>query len=384
VARRARGILESGPAHLNLQFAEPLGWAPGPWPERSGHEPGTGGGSPGSPARPGLPALPGHERGVVVAGDGAGAFAWMLARVRGWPLLAEPTSLARVEAVAVPRYQALLSSDEGAALAARAEVVVTVGRPTLSRQVRALVEGAPELWAVLPGPLGRAPLNARRVIPAPDDGWWREVDPVLVPAAPSPWSEAWRTAAAALPPDPASGEWGVEGVAAEVCRLLPAGVPLVAGSSRAVRALDAVMPAAPAEAVRRVVANRGLAGIDGTVSTAVGVALGCGGGWALALMGDLTFLHDAGGLLIGPHERRPDLRIVVLNDGGGTIFSGLEHAGADRAAFSRVFTTPHGADIGALCAGYGVAHTPVRSVAELSDALAGRPTGVQVVEALLA
>src|SRR5690606_25802447 len=125
-------------------------------------------------------------------------------------LLAEPTSLARVEEAAVPRYQALLSSDEGAALAARAEVVVTVGRPTLSRQVRALVEGAPELWAVLPGPLGRAPLNARRVIAAPDDGWWREVDPRLVPAASSAWSDAWQAAAAALPPDPASAGWSVE------------------------------------------------------------------------------------------------------------------------------------------------------------------------------
>src|SRR5690606_26386250 len=114
------------------------------------------------------------------------------------------------------------------------------------------------------------------------------------------------------------------------------------------------------------VANRGLSGIDGTVSTAVGLALGLGqsggdGPRITALMGDLTFLHDVGGLLIGPLEPRPHLRIVVVNDGGGTIFSAMEHATGDPSHLERFFTTPHGVDISAVCAAYGVRHHQVNS-----------------------
>ena len=93
-------------------------------------------------------------------------------------------------------------------------------------------------------------------------------------------------------------------------------------------------------------ANRGASGIDGTVSTAVGAALAHGGGPAYALMGDLTFLHDSTGLVIGPGEPRPDLTIVVVNDDGGGLFTLLEQGAPEHAAvFERVFGTPHGADL---------------------------------------
>ena len=99
---------------------------------------------------------------------------------------------------------------------------------------------------------------------------------------------------------------------------------------------------------RKVIANRGLSGIDGTVSTAIGAALGRPStSRALALIGDVTFLHDANGLVLGPHEPRPDLTIVVVNDDGGSIFSMLEQgapAYADR--FDALFGTPHGVDLG--------------------------------------
>ena len=92
------------------------------------------------------------------------------------------------------------------------------------------------------------------------------------------------------------------------------------------------------------VASRGLAGIDGCVSTAPGIALAAPDGSATyALMGDLTFLHDQGGLLIGPHEPRPDLTVVVPNDDGGGIFTLLEPGEPERAAtFERIFGTPTG------------------------------------------
>jgi 2-succinyl-5-enolpyruvyl-6-hydroxy-3-cyclohexene-1-carboxylate synthase len=157
---------------------------------------------------------------------------------------------------------------------------------------------------------------------------------------------------------------------------------LVVGSSNPVRDLDLVGTWSGAPPT--VLANRGLAGIDGTVSTALGVALaarGAGRGVVRALLGDLTFLHDVGGLLRGPLEAEPDLQIVVSNDDGGSIFATLEHGSAEHAAaFERVFATPHGADLAALCAGYGVRHTLVHDVNGLTSALNAPGPGVSVVE----
>jgi len=133
---------------------------------------------------------------------------------------------------------------------------------------------------------------------------------------------------------------------------------------------------------RRILANRGLSGIDGTVSTAVGAALGRRSSVAYALLGDLTFLHDCNGLLIGPAEPRPDLSVVVVNDDGGGIFGLLEQgAPAYAGPFERIFGTPHGADLAALCAAYGTVHTLAADVEQLR-ALLGEPgAGLRVVEA---
>jgi 2-succinyl-5-enolpyruvyl-6-hydroxy-3-cyclohexene-1-carboxylate synthase len=130
-----------------------------------------------------------------------------------------------------------------------------------------------------------------------------------------------------------------------------------------------------------VLANRGVAGIDGTVSTAFGAALAHPGP-GYALLGDLTLLHDTTALVIGPDEPRPDLTLVVLNDRGGGIFSLLEQGAPEHAAaFERVFGTPHGVDLEALCAATHTAYTRVDTVAALRTALARAPGGIHVVEA---
>jgi 2-succinyl-5-enolpyruvyl-6-hydroxy-3-cyclohexene-1-carboxylate synthase len=176
--------------------------------------------------------------------------------------------------------------------------------------------------------------------------------------------------------------WGRRAVAQTLIAGSGEGDVTVLGSSGSIRAVDRIAPAWKADNVPTFIANRGLSGIDGTISTALGVAL-VSRKPVLALMGDVTLLHDVGGLLVGPLETQPKLRIVVMNDGGGTIFSGLEHASAPAEYVERVFTTPHGADIASICAGYGVAHTAVRSAEALAAALAQPPVGLEVVEAVL-
>ena len=133
-------------------------------------------------------------------------------------------------------------------------------------------------------------------------------------------------------------------------------------------------------------ANRGLAGIDGTLATATGIALGAGPGVrTTALVGDITFLHDAGGLLLGDGEPEPDLDIVVLNDAGGAIFSTLEHGGIAESgrygrAVERLFGTPHRVRMNRLAAAYGVAHVRVDTPEDLRAALAARGRGRRIVE----
>jgi len=151
---------------------------------------------------------------------------------------------------------------------------------------------------------------------------------------------------------------------------------LVVGSSNPARDIALASRYRPDISLLR---NRGAAGIDGTVSTAIGAALGHGRP-AYALLGDLTFLHDINGLLIGPDERKPDLCLVVINDDGGGIFSLLEQ-GEPRygSSFDRLFGTPHHADLSRLCAGYGVPHTKVRSSKEFRDAVQ-QGNGIRVLE----
>lgn len=395
-ALSGRGPGESrppGPVQLNVALREPLQPGPGDGPVLAEHarrlasrtsadaDPGPGAVAAGAVGAP----CPDAEvtRCVVVAGDGAGPDAARFAEACGLPLLAEPSSNARCGPHAVGPYRLLLD----APLGRRIDRALLVGRPTLSRPVGALLARAGVATAaVQPAPVAWYEPGRRRerVLTS-----WAEAAAFTGRGAPG-WLAAWQEAGAAAERAlaqllAAQGPAGPTGPAAaarlwEACRR--DGSVLVAGSSNPVRDLD--LAARPGATTPLVVANRGLAGIDGTVATAAGVALGTGRP-VRAFVGDLTFLHDVSSLLLGTGEREPDLQVVVLNDGGGGIFTTLEHGALGeqeeyRSTVERFFGTPQEARLDALCAGYGVAHRRADDLAGLDQALAAPVRGRSVVE----
>jgi 2-succinyl-5-enolpyruvyl-6-hydroxy-3-cyclohexene-1-carboxylate synthase len=210
------------------------------------------------------------------------------------------------------------------------------------------------------------------VAPAPaDDGWLAE------------WKERDGERGRAL--DGLLHAWApltAQHVAGAIARALPPAGLLFVGASNPVRDLDLMVPHYPVGDRRLVIGNRGLAGIDGSVSSAVGAVLGRPRtSRAFALLGDVTFLHDSNGLVLGPDEEHPDLTVVVANDDGGSIFASLEQGGASYAdSYEKLFGTPHGVDISALCAATRTPHWKVESLRELEHALANPNGGVEVVE----
>jgi 2-succinyl-5-enolpyruvyl-6-hydroxy-3-cyclohexene-1-carboxylate synthase len=375
VARTALG-LGDGPLHLNVQLDEPLvpadRWVPAPDSSAIGQERQ----SESAYTRRLVPnAIPRGPRTVVVAGDDAGPPARMLAEAARWPLLAEPTSGSRTGDAAIRTYRLLL----GGPLADEVERVVVFGHPTLSRPVTRLlqrddveVQAAPArgAWAERPFEVS-AYIEARAGVQAPDE---------------SDWFDRWKAedarVSAALDRLLADEE-GVtpHEVAGAVARALPAGGLLVVGASNPVRDLDLMVPRYDVGTRRKTIANRGLSGIDGTVSTAVGAALGRDSTRTFALMGDVTFLHDSNGLVHDVHDPEPDLTIGVVNDDGGSIFATLEQGAPEHAdRFDRLFGTPHGVDLASLCAATRTPHWAVGSLPELEQALASPNGGIEVVE----
>lgn len=321
--------------------------------------------------------LPAGPRTVVVAGDDAGPPARQLAEAAGWPLLAEPTSGSRTGSHALRTYRLLLGTDLGA----RIERVVVFGRPTLSRPVSRLLDRDDVEVLVVPGP-GVWPVRPAGSTTIDNPSWGQDQ-----PEDPA-WFEEWAAADRALGRriDALLADQSAltpYDVAAVVARAVPAGGLLIVGASSPIRDLDLMSRGYPVGERRLVIANRGLAGIDGVVSTAIGASIGRSHSTrSLALMGDLTFLHDQNGLLLGPDEVRPDLTIVVPNDDGGAIFSMLEQGAPEHApAFERLFGTPHGADLASVCAAARIPHLRVDSRPELEHALSSPNGGIEVIEA---
>lgn len=351
----AGAVRDGGPVHLNIELDDPL-VEPVTWqfPQNSW--------SMSRPVAGRTRTLEGGPRTVVVAGDTADPALAAVAKQAGWPILAEPSSGLRSAPTAVACARVVL----GSRLIDRVERVISAGHPTLSRPVTNLLTRAnlPTVHvgdaSTFPGVAGSNVTFADRISyqGGRDDAWlnsWLQagdrIDNALLQAEQFTVAKAvWQAATPGL---------------------------LVLGSSNVVRDVDLVAPVRVPSP--RVLANRGLAGIDGTVSTAIGAAL-ASYGRAVALMGDLTFLHGANGLLTGPLEPRPNLTIVVLNDDGGGIFHTLEQGAPEYSnAFERVFGTPTRTSIDALCAAHGVKHKLV-DTKDLAGYLTRAPIGIEVLE----
>ena len=303
---------------------------------------------------------------VVIAGHGAG----VRPELAALPTVAEPTA----PPAANPLHPLAL-------MGLRPQQVIMLGRPTLHRPVSALLaDSSLPVYALTTGPRwpdvsGNSQATGTRAVttgtPRPD--WLTRC------------SELNRHAVAAVREQLAVHPLttGLH-VAAAVTDALRPGDQLVLGASNPVRDVALVgLGSARHRGEITVRSNRGVAGIDGTVSTAIGAALAhdATGGRTIALIGDLTFVHDSSGLLIGPTEPVPaDLTIVVSNDNGGGIFELLEQGDPRFSDVSaRVFGTPHDVDVGALCRAYHIDSRQIE-IDDLGDALDEPDAGMRVLE----
>ncbi len=378
----------SGPVHLNFSLREPL-VLDAPLPDE---EPGGGGRAGGRPwvTRPrtllapapalldGLrAAVDAHPRAVIVAGrserdPGLGDALAGLADALALPLLADPLSGARRGPAAVAHYDALLREPEWAAEHAP-DLVLRVGDLPTSKPLRQWLHGLdgalqiafdPEhAWQDPAGAVATIISADPRVLapqqPRKDRGWLEQ------------WTSADRKASAAIAETlPSLSE---PRVAAELGVRLPPEATLVVASSMPVRDVESFFPTR--EQPPRVLSNRGANGIDGTVSTAFGVA--ATGVRTVLLIGDVALAHDIGGLLAA-RRLGLDLTIVLLNNDGGGIFHFLPVAG-EGADFEEHVATPHGLDFARAAALYGLAHERVITPESFRAAL-DSATGATIIE----
>ncbi|GAB3850595.1 2-succinyl-5-enolpyruvyl-6-hydroxy-3-cyclohexene-1-carboxylic-acid synthase [Nesterenkonia populi] len=330
------------------------------------------------------------HRTVFVLGHDAPAEAVRIARRLGQPVLAEPTSGARwAELGPVQGYRLVLQAPEGtdtASLVSSVECVVVAGRPTLTRPVQQLIsreDVRAVQYALTAEPWFTSRLPRRVISEAGDLA-------EFAGDAPEGWAEAWEEAGLTVQRAVDSvlrdddGELTSVRAAQFVAETAPG--PLLLGSSSVIRDVDLAAVLTRRDPTRRVYALRGLSGIDGNVSAAAGIAL-AGGNRVTALVGDLTFLHDSNALLHPSTERRPNLDIVVINDGGGAIFDQLEHGTIGRRpgqaeSVERLFGTPQTVDIEALADAHQHEYRFADTLEELGDALAHPDDriGIRIIE----
>ncbi len=426
------GTRSPGPVHLNLPYREPLAAALPSWigvpaveleatadedpdglptdadpavePWGALYQGGGGIGESDIPTEPeDAPfVLTRGPRTVVLAGADAGPDAEEIAHRGGWPLIAEIVSGARFGRQLVHGYRGLLRDPE---LGGRVERVVALGHPTLSRETAALLSDPDVEVVAVRGPGEPLNLNGATVaadavavaVGDPDRAWlgaWlqasRAASVDLAPPAPdadglSSAVPGERLGAIAAELDVIRTPLDRVGLVDAAWRATWPHDRLVFGSSRLVRVADEVLPGKKVP----VHSNRGLAGIDGTIATALGIALSSQSdgrpGVTRVLLGDLALLHDVGALLLPPHEEEPRIQLIVGNDGGGTIFDGLEVAavaGAD--AMDRVLYTPHTVRLEQLALAYGWEYRRVTTRSALDQALTSPVGGRQLIEVPLA
>ncbi len=306
---------------------------------------------------------------VVIAGDGGYLARWY---TTGLPLLAEPSSGVRGLPEAVAGYLWLL--DQRTDLVQEVEQVLVFGKPTLSRQIQALLKKPGLRILTDPGRHG--------VFNPTGTGQPLGDDIEFVGEPDRAWLKAWQTAGSDLLAEQpqATSENGVtrRQLVEAVYSAARKTTPLVLGASRLIREADRWAPLKE----RTVFANRGLAGIDGTIATATGIAMTHSGAKVRVLLGDLTLLHDASSLVIDPIDANLNIQLVVGNDGGGTIFEGLEVAkNLPRDAFEKLFRTPQRVNLELLAGAYGWSYQRVSNKEDLELAL--KSTGHLLIDVAL-
>lgn len=431
-AASGRLSLDPGPVHLNVRLAPPLAPA-APW-QVPHLEPKTHWLRARKPLEEQLNGvtvsqvgcqlgLDPSRRGVIVVGDNDDAalahFAAALAHAWDWPLLAEPTSLVRTNANAVAAYSALLAGGDGsvggdgAQLSQEIEQLLVIGHPTLTRPISALLARADiyqvvltnrARWSDVSGqaayvttleqalsslntPGGGADADAGGDASASADA---EAGAGVGKNAPLPlWLRRWlqagqhqlnatsvtKAAQMALTTWQATSQYEFHNQSTAIhSDGLENSVTLMAASSMTIRYLDAGLPAGKQlkKMPGPVVANRGLAGIDGTISTAVGLAWASGQP-VRVIIGDLAAAHDLTGLVKAVTETEVDLQVIVLDDHGGKIFSGLEYGASELSNyFPRFFTTAQQVDFAQAAAAFG-AHVSVIDDVDGLQSLLSKP-----------
>jgi 2-succinyl-5-enolpyruvyl-6-hydroxy-3-cyclohexene-1-carboxylate synthase len=315
-------------------------------------------------------------RGAIVCGAGGGevrrSAAWV-ARLLGWPLLAEPTSGARCgdhdRSQVIAHYDALLRAPAWAA-AHRPELVLRIGDTPTSKSLRTLLSETRQV-VVDPYAGWHEPTRAAgRVLVADPDALCREVGATLqrMPPPNRDWLDSWLGADALVPPaltaqpDPFEPK-----VYAALAEALPDDALVWVSSSMPIRDVETFFPSTKKPI--NLLSNRGANGIDGVVSSALGAAA-ASDGHAYLLIGELALLHDVGALLAA-RRLGLELTIVCVNNGGGGIFDFLpvaEHADAE--AYERLVATPSGIDLGQLAHGIGLRHVLGATPEELRAAIA--------------
>ena len=351
--------LQSGPVHLNIQFEEPLigdksdNWlndltitAPKIFDRKT---PGT--------------FYTKSTRGVLVIGHDRGGLAVDAVRdfadALGWPVIAEDP-LTFEKAIS---HASIFLTSRAIADDLVPDTVVVIGRTTLSRSINAFIKSARKEIVIDPR---MATVDSDRMASQK----FLQLPKVEVQPADSEYVEKWQKysqRAAKMVGD--ISQWSEALIAREIGAAIPTGTSLFISSSRPIRDLEGF---ASARTGVETFANRGLAGIDGNISTALGIASQRTA--TVAVLGDLGFLHDLTGLI---HNEDINLKILVINNDGGGIFSTLSQRGV--AGFEEVFGTPHGKDLAAIASAIGVPAKTISTEAELKSELATPIKGVSVV-----
>lgn len=293
------------------------------------------------------------KRCVVIAGANSHDHVDEIASL-GLPIFAEPSSGVRHLENSISGYRfALAQNDE---LVSEIDQIVVYGKPTLSRPVMALLRSGVEV-IVRVGRVGnfQIPDNAKQLD-----------SQIYSDSADQMWLNRWQQLSLKLLPEP-STKLDRQGIVEKAWQLA-AGDYLVLGASQMIREADFYAPKREVN----VWANRGLSGIDGTIATATGIAVATGAK-VRALLGDLTFLHDVGSLVIDPADGELDLQLIVVNDNGGKIFQYLEVAqSVPEAVFDRVFRTGQNFNIRLLAEAFGWKYLEPAGLVEYEKALLER------------